>query len=114
MRDGKRPAVEDLTFTALPGETIAMVGATGAGLDLDETVVRIGRIREHAPEFEVFDHGGNAGQNVVFRLDGRVAHVECPEVVCPVCTRQILPGAQAGRTSPAKGAREARSRATGR
>jgi ATP-binding cassette, subfamily B, beta-glucan exporter len=29
--DGKRPAVEDLTFTALPGETIAMVGATGAG-----------------------------------------------------------------------------------
>jgi glucan exporter ATP-binding protein len=29
--DGKRPAVQDLTFTALPGETIAMVGATGAG-----------------------------------------------------------------------------------
>jgi ATP-binding cassette subfamily B protein len=29
--DGKRPAVLDLTFTALPGETIAMVGATGAG-----------------------------------------------------------------------------------
>jgi len=29
--DGKRPAVEDLTFTALPGETIAFVGATGAG-----------------------------------------------------------------------------------
>jgi ATP-binding cassette, subfamily B, beta-glucan exporter len=29
--DGKRPAVEDLTFTALPGETIALVGATGAG-----------------------------------------------------------------------------------
>ena len=32
------------------------------------------------------------GQNVVFRVDGRVAHVECPEVVCPVCTRSILPG----------------------
>ncbi len=29
--DGKRPAVEDLTLTALPGETIALVGATGAG-----------------------------------------------------------------------------------
>jgi ATP-binding cassette, subfamily B, beta-glucan exporter len=29
--DGKRPAVEDLNFTALPGETIALVGATGAG-----------------------------------------------------------------------------------
>jgi ATP-binding cassette subfamily B protein len=29
--DGKRPAVSDLSFTALPGETIALVGATGAG-----------------------------------------------------------------------------------
>ncbi|HEY7300272.1 MAG TPA: glucan ABC transporter ATP-binding protein/ permease [Xanthobacteraceae bacterium] len=29
--DGKRAAVTDLTFTALPGETIALVGATGAG-----------------------------------------------------------------------------------
>jgi ATP-binding cassette subfamily B protein len=29
--DGKRPAVSDLKFTALPGETIALVGATGAG-----------------------------------------------------------------------------------
>jgi glucan exporter ATP-binding protein len=29
--DGKRPAVADLTFTALPGQTIALVGATGAG-----------------------------------------------------------------------------------
>ncbi len=29
--DGKRPAVEDLSFTALPGQTIAMVGPTGAG-----------------------------------------------------------------------------------
>jgi glucan exporter ATP-binding protein len=29
--DGKRPAVEDLTFTVLPGETIALVGSTGAG-----------------------------------------------------------------------------------
>jgi len=29
--DGKRPAIEDLTFTALPGQTIALVGATGAG-----------------------------------------------------------------------------------
>jgi glucan exporter ATP-binding protein len=29
--DGKRPAIEDLTFTALPGQTIALVGETGAG-----------------------------------------------------------------------------------
>jgi ATP-binding cassette subfamily B protein len=29
--DGKRAAVADLTFTVLPGETIALVGATGAG-----------------------------------------------------------------------------------
>jgi ATP-binding cassette subfamily B protein len=29
--DGKRPAVVDLNFTALPGETIALVGGTGAG-----------------------------------------------------------------------------------
>ncbi len=29
--DGKRPAVLDISFTALPGETIALVGSTGAG-----------------------------------------------------------------------------------
>jgi ATP-binding cassette subfamily B protein len=29
--DGKRPAIEDLSFTALPGQTIALVGSTGAG-----------------------------------------------------------------------------------
>lgn len=29
--DGKRPAVADLSFTVLPGETIALVGSTGAG-----------------------------------------------------------------------------------
>jgi ATP-binding cassette subfamily B protein len=29
--DGKRPAVSDLSFTALPGEIIALVGSTGAG-----------------------------------------------------------------------------------
>jgi ATP-binding cassette subfamily B protein len=29
--DGKRPAVADLSFTALPGQTVALVGATGAG-----------------------------------------------------------------------------------
>jgi glucan exporter ATP-binding protein len=29
--DGKRAAVADLAFTVLPGETIALVGATGAG-----------------------------------------------------------------------------------
>jgi ATP-binding cassette subfamily B protein len=29
--DGKRPAVKDLSFAALPGQTIALVGPTGAG-----------------------------------------------------------------------------------
>jgi ATP-binding cassette subfamily B protein len=29
--DGKRSAIADLSFTALPGETIALVGSTGAG-----------------------------------------------------------------------------------
>jgi ATP-binding cassette, subfamily B, beta-glucan exporter len=29
--DGKRPAVLDISFTALPGETVAIVGGTGAG-----------------------------------------------------------------------------------
>jgi ATP-binding cassette subfamily B protein len=29
--DGKRAAVSDLSFTAMPGETIALVGGTGAG-----------------------------------------------------------------------------------
>jgi ATP-binding cassette, subfamily B, beta-glucan exporter len=29
--DGKRPAIVDLSVTALPGETTALVGATGAG-----------------------------------------------------------------------------------
>ena len=29
--DGKRPAVENLSFSALPGQTIALVGPTGAG-----------------------------------------------------------------------------------
>jgi glucan exporter ATP-binding protein len=29
--DGKRAAVEDLTFKVVPGETVAVVGATGAG-----------------------------------------------------------------------------------
>jgi hypothetical protein len=36
--------------------------------------------------------GIEPGQNVVFRSDGRVNHVDCPEVVCPVCTRKIFPG----------------------
>jgi ATP-binding cassette subfamily B protein len=29
--DGKRPAIEDVSFTALPGQTFALVGETGAG-----------------------------------------------------------------------------------
>src|SRR4030081_1393315 len=50
--DGKRPAVEDLSFTPLPGQTIALVGPTGAGkstaiallhraFDLQGRVIRI-------------------------------------------------------------------------
>jgi hypothetical protein len=31
-------------------------------------------------------------ENVVFRTDGRVQHVTCPEVVCPVCSGPIRPG----------------------
>jgi len=31
------------------------------------------------------------GQNVVFRDDGRVQHTECPEVLCVLCGRPILP-----------------------
>jgi hypothetical protein len=31
------------------------------------------------------------GQNVLFRSDGRVQHVACPEILCPVCSRPILP-----------------------
>ncbi|MGO4572255.1 glucan ABC transporter ATP-binding protein/ permease [Microvirga sp. 2TAF3] len=29
--DGKRPAIQDVTFTVRPGETVALVGATGSG-----------------------------------------------------------------------------------
>jgi hypothetical protein len=31
------------------------------------------------------------GQNVTFRIDGRVQHVECPPVICSVCARSIRP-----------------------
>jgi hypothetical protein len=29
--------------------------------------------------------------NVVFRVDGRIQHVACPEVLCPVCSGPIMP-----------------------
>ena len=32
-----------------------------------------------------------AGENVVFRTDGRVTHLECPPVICSVCSRSIRP-----------------------
>ena len=32
-----------------------------------------------------------AGQSVVFRLDGRVQHVTCPTVTCHVCLRTVEP-----------------------
>jgi len=31
------------------------------------------------------------GQHVVFRLDGRARHLACPEVLCAVCARPVLP-----------------------
>jgi len=30
-------------------------------------------------------------ENVVFRPDGRVQHTACPEVICPICSRVIMP-----------------------
>src|SRR2546422_7907362 len=30
-------------------------------------------------------------ENVVFRNHGRVQHVTCPEIVCPVCSRPVAP-----------------------
>jgi len=32
------------------------------------------------------------GEPLVFRRDGRVEHVACPEVICPMCHRAIVPG----------------------
>jgi len=31
------------------------------------------------------------GENVAFREDGRVHHTICADVICPVCSRSILP-----------------------
>jgi hypothetical protein len=31
-------------------------------------------------------------QRVIFRRDGRVGHVDCPPVTCPVCEKPIVPG----------------------
>ena len=44
------------------------------------------------PRCAVCRVGIEPGENVTFRTDGRVEHVDCPEVVCPVCTRKIFPG----------------------
>lgn len=32
------------------------------------------------------------GQDVTFSIDGRVEHLQCPEVICPPCSRVIEPG----------------------
>ncbi len=42
--DGKRPAVADLSFRATPGETMALVGATGAG-KVDRALAAASRLR---------------------------------------------------------------------
>ena len=34
----------------------------------------------------------DVGQSIIFRTDGRVEHVECTPVMCPVCALQIDPG----------------------
>jgi hypothetical protein len=41
---------------------VARFGAAGAGLNIEEAVVRVGRIREHAAEFHVFDALFEAGR----------------------------------------------------
>ena len=33
------------------------------------------------------------GMDTVFSADGRVHHLNCPQVICPVCSCEILPGA---------------------
>lgn len=30
-------------------------------------------------------------QQIIFRPDGRVQHCECPQVICPVCSRDVRP-----------------------
>ena len=33
-----------------------------------------------------------AGENVLFRPDGRVHHTECPKVICSICGGEVSPG----------------------
>jgi hypothetical protein len=46
---------------------VASLGAARAGLDVQEAVQRIGRVAEHAAEFELFDFNGHFGG---FAFDG--------------------------------------------
>jgi len=64
-----------------PVEQDRLLGAAGTGLDIDEAVVRVGRVGEHAAEFErgdarldVLHVGGDAVQAVVVILGLR--HLE--------------------------------------
>jgi ATP-binding cassette subfamily B protein len=56
--DGRKPAVADLTFTADPGEVVALVGATGAGKSTAMALL-----------YRVYDP-----QSGTIRVDGRDIH----------------------------------------
>jgi hypothetical protein len=43
------------------------------------------------PRCAVCRTGIQAGQNVVFRVDGRAQHSPCPEVACQACGKPIQP-----------------------
>jgi len=67
--DGKRPALEDVSFSAAPGETIALVGTTGAGKSTALTLLH-----------RMFDP-----QSGVIRVDG----VDIRDVTLASLRRQI-------------------------
>src|SRR5437762_1374560 len=52
---------------------------------------RSSRRRGWAPRCAVCRVTIQPGVNVVFRLDGRVHHAECPRVLCAFCSRDIRP-----------------------
>jgi len=72
--DGKRPAVADLNFTALPGETIALVGPTGAGKSTALALLHRRDQQLGVVEADDREVGSRAGQAETSsrRADGRV------------------------------------------
>jgi hypothetical protein len=61
------------------------------GLDFDDPRVDTAAVTAELPHCALCRVSIKPAQNVVFRGDGRVQHVACPEVVCPVCSRPIAP-----------------------